>query len=457
MEKNSTSTSLGATQSSFWVRTAVSRFAVEIFDGTGHFGMWQSEVLDTLFQQGLDFSIEKNKPDDMEEKDWNAINRLACGTIRSCLSREQRYSLAKETSAYKLWTALEEKFLKKNCQNKLHMKKRLFRFSYVSGTTMNDHITNFNKLVTDLLNMDEKFKDEDLALMLLGSLLEEFEVFETTLLNGKDVVSLREVCVVLYSYELRKKERQANLNGDTEALIVRGHSQNRSKGNKGRSKSRHRLSKDECAFYREKGHWKKDCPKLKGKGKSDKNKSIAESNIAEGEENSDFSLAILSIGTSDLWVLGSACSHHMCPYQDWFFDYKELNGGVVYTANDISLTTYGIGSIRLKNQDGSVITLTGVRYVSELRKNLISVGTLESKGFEVRAKDGVMKIISGARVVMKGSRKNNNLYQYLGRTVIGTAAATSTDDRESEEMKLSHMRLGHAGEKSLNVLINKDY
>ncbi|KAL0446165.1 UNVERIFIED_CONTAM: hypothetical protein Slati_1744400 [Sesamum latifolium] len=180
----------------------------------------------------------------MEEKDWNAINQLACGTIRSCLSREQRYSLAKETSAHKLWTALEEKFLKKNCQNKLHMKKRLFRFSYVSGTTMNDHITNFNKLVMDLLNMDETFKDEDLALMLLGSLSEEFEVLETTLLNRKDVVSLQ-------------KERQANLNGDTEALIVRGRSQNRSKGNKRRSKSRHRLSKDECAFCREKGHWKK--------------------------------------------------------------------------------------------------------------------------------------------------------------------------------------------------------
>ncbi|KAL0411652.1 UNVERIFIED_CONTAM: Retrovirus-related Pol polyprotein from transposon TNT 1-94 [Sesamum latifolium] len=55
-----------------------------------------------------------------------------------------------------------------------------------------------------------------------------------------------------------------------------------------------------------------------------------------------------------------------------------------------------------------------------------------------------MKIISGAGVIMKGVRKNNNLYHYLGRTVIGTVVATSTDDRESEEMKLWHMRLGHA-------------
>ena len=56
---------------SIWARTAVTntRLAVEIFDGTGHFGMWQSEVLDALFQQGLEIAIEEQKPDDVEEKD----------------------------------------------------------------------------------------------------------------------------------------------------------------------------------------------------------------------------------------------------------------------------------------------------------------------------------------------------------------------------------------------------
>ena len=51
------------------------------------------------------------------------------------------------------------------------MKKRLFRFTYVPSTMMNEHITNFNQLVADLLNLDVIFEDEDLALMLLGSFL----------------------------------------------------------------------------------------------------------------------------------------------------------------------------------------------------------------------------------------------------------------------------------------------
>ncbi|PHU01393.1 hypothetical protein BC332_31180 [Capsicum chinense] len=112
--------------------------------------------------QGLDIAVEKKKSEEIEERDWNIINRLACGTIRSCLSREQKYAVKNETSAHKLWKALEDKFLKKSGQNKLLMKKRLFRFDYQHGTTMNEHITMFNQLVANLLNLDVKFEDEDM-------------------------------------------------------------------------------------------------------------------------------------------------------------------------------------------------------------------------------------------------------------------------------------------------------
>lgn len=65
-------------------------------------------------------------------------------------------------------------FLNRNNQNKVNMKKRLIQFTYVPGTTMNDHVTSFNQLVIDLVNMDEAFKDEDFTMMLLGSLPKEF-------------------------------------------------------------------------------------------------------------------------------------------------------------------------------------------------------------------------------------------------------------------------------------------
>ncbi|PWA53594.1 Retrovirus-related Pol polyprotein from transposon TNT 1-94 [Artemisia annua] len=176
---------------------------------------------------------------------------------------------------------------------------------------MNDHITSFNQLVTDLMNMDEVFKDQDLALILLGSLPEEYELLETTLLNGKDDVSLSEVCAALYSKELRRKDKQISSSGDAEVLLVKKGTDKR-----WRSKSRQRISKDECVFCHVKGHWKRDCPKLKTKDNHYKGKAVAEANVTKcDDEESDLSLATSSTKNAfDVWLLDSACSHHITPH-----------------------------------------------------------------------------------------------------------------------------------------------
>ncbi|XP_015068799.1 uncharacterized protein LOC107013393 [Solanum pennellii] len=234
------------------------KFAVETFDGSGHFGMWKGEVLDVLFQQSLAIAIEEKKLDSHND----------------------------------------------------------------------DHITSFNKLATDLRNMDMNFTDGDMSLMLLSSLPNEFEHLETTLLHRNDEVNLKEVWSTLYSYEQRKREKQ--------------------------------------------------------KGEE------AEASIARDPSTS-----------SDLWLMDIACSYHMCPNRDWFVDLQERECGFIHTANDNPLTVYGVGSIRLRNHDGLSRTLIDVRYVPYLKKNLISVGGLESKGFKVIEDNGMMRICSDALVVMK--------------------------------------------------------
>ena len=90
-----------------------------------------------------------------------------------------------------------------------------------------------------------------------------------------------------------------------------------------------------------------------------------------------------------------------------------------------------------------------------MKKNLISVGALESKGFKVITDNGVMRICSGALVVMKAIQRNNNMYHYQGSTIIGTTATTSNNEKEAEMTKLWHMRLGHAGGKSLKTLLDQ--
>ncbi|KAK5773311.1 hypothetical protein PVK06_049617 [Gossypium arboreum] len=353
----------------------------------------------------------------------------------------------RETSAKKLWDTLEEKFLTKSLENRLYMKKKLYRFTYAPGMSMNDHVNSFNKILADLLNLDEKFEDEDKALLLLNSLPDEYDHLTTTLLHGKDTITFDAVYSALYRSKTRKKDKRDHRDTTAEVLTVRGRSHSSKSGRRGKSKGR--PAKDECAFCREKGHWKKNCPKLQ------KAKAISNACVAEHDEESDFSLVGMAMACqTDEWILDSGCTYHMCPNKDWFSSPKELEGGIVLMGNDSACKTMGVGTVQFKNHDGSIQVLTDVRYVPSLKKNLISLGALESKGLTITLRDGLLKVVAGQLTVMKGTRRNN-LYFLNGSTVIGSTSTVSAKDVDSEATRLWHMRLGHAGEKALQTLVKQ--
>ncbi|XP_071727384.1 uncharacterized mitochondrial protein AtMg00300-like [Rutidosis leptorrhynchoides] len=118
--------------------------------------------------------------------------------------------------------------------------------------------------------------------------------------------------------------------------------------------------------------------------------------------------------------------------------------------NDVACKVVGIGTIQIKMYDGTVRTLTDVRHVPELKKNLISLGTLDSIGCEYRARGGVLKVSRGALVVMKGERCNG-LYLLKGSMVTG-ASGVSSSAKDVDTTKLWHMRLGHMSERGMMEL-----
>ena len=61
-------------------------------------------------------------------------------------------------------------------------------------------------------------------------------------------------------------------------------------------------------------------------------------------------------------------------------------------SNDRSCNMEGICTVHIKMFDGMVLELKKVRYVPQLKKNLISVGVLEALGHRVSIRDGVLKM-----------------------------------------------------------------
>ena len=62
----------------------------------------------------------------------------------------------------------------------------------------------------------------------------------------------------------------------------------------------------------------------------------------------------------------------------------------------------GIGIVHIKMFDGMVRELKEVRYVPQLKRNLISVGALKTLGLKVSIRDGVLKMIKSSMVILKG-------------------------------------------------------
>jgi hypothetical protein len=115
------------------------------------------------------------------------------------------------------------------------------------------------------------------------------------------------------------------------------------------------------------------------------------------------------------WLLDYGASNHLCLHRHWFITYQSIDDGIVYMGNDISCKVVGIGSIRIKVFDGFVKILTDVRHVTEIRKNLISLGVLDTRGYKIIVQGEVMKVYKGILLVMK-AKKVGNLFLLEGRT-----------------------------------------
>jgi hypothetical protein len=113
----------------------------------------------------------------------------------------------------------------------------------------------------------------------------------------------------------------------------------------------------------------------------------------------------------------------------------------------------GIGSVRIKMFDGTIRTLTDVRYIPKMKRNLISVSALDAKGYKYSGGDSVLKVTKGSLIVMKGDLSSTNgLYYLRGSTVSGNATPVISKNSDCDAANLWHMRLGHMSELGLAEL-----
>ncbi|GKD48492.1 zinc finger, CCHC-type containing protein, partial [Tanacetum coccineum] len=307
----------------------------------------------------------------------NVIQRKAYNALILYLGDRVLREIAKETTVVGIWKKLVTLYMTKSLSNRLYLKKKLYTFIMHSCKSQSEHIDEFHKLVGDLVAIDTAISDEDQAILLLTSLSSSNDNFVDTFLYGRDTLKLEDVLATLNSRELQKMTEAKG--GGGEGLYVRRRSGQRDMEqdtDSAWSKSQGRSSRLRCYICQSEEHLKRDCPSAN---------------------------VMMAMSVKELldWIIDSRGSYHMAYKRDYLFDFEEYYSGNVLLGDGRECRVRGTGKVRVQMRDGLIFVLDNVRYVSELRRNLISLGNLEKEG---------LGVIRGSLVVLSGTKMANRIY-----------------------------------------------
>ena len=95
--------------------------------------------------------------------------------------------------------------MKKSLAYRLFLKKRLYTFLMKEGMPIQVHIDTFNKIILELIRVENvKIRDEVKAFFLQSSLPQSYEGFVDTMLYGRTILILEDVKASLSSKEILK-------------------------------------------------------------------------------------------------------------------------------------------------------------------------------------------------------------------------------------------------------------
>ena len=437
--------------------SASTKFDLDKFDGTGDFTLWKEKMMAVLIYQKLDSAIEDDIPElkadaSARKEDATLVMKQARSAIVMNLSDNVLRQVIGEKTASGLWKKLEQLYMTKTTATKIFLKGKFYGFKMNATMTLEQNFDEMNKIILSLSNMGEEIKEEDQVVILLNSLPDQFKELRTVIMYSRESLTLEDVMSALRSRDAEitwEKAARMQSQKQDESLIVRGRSPKRhtSRGPSrfhSRSKSRPKETR-KCHHCGKVGHLIKHCWELKKKKKEEDNGNS--SAVVDDPYSRDGDVCCVSLDRdTQEWILDTGCTYHMCPKREWFIDYKETNGGKVLMGNDHQCNVIGIGSIAIKGSDGTTKILNNVRHIPDLKRNLISLGTLDDEGYDCRVSRGILKITKGSLVVMKGIKKSG-LYRLDGETV--PPAYASVIKKGNSDSVAWHTRMGHISEQGL--------
>jgi len=355
-------------------------------------------------------------------------------------------------TAAELWATLNKLFMESSLPNRIYTQLRLYSFKMVDNLSIDQNTDEFLRIVAELGSLHIQVGEEVQAIMILNSLPPSYIQLKHTLKYGNKTLSVQDVVSSAKSLERELSEQKETIRapGSTALYTVergRSHTKNtqgQGKGH-GRSNSKSRLT---CLFCKKEGHVKKDCyarkRKLENEGKGEV--GVITEKLVYSE-----ALSMYDQEAKDKWVIDSGCTYHMTSRMDWFSEFNENETTMILLGDDHTVKLKESGSVKVNTRSGSIRVLKNVRFVPNLRRNLISTGTLDKLGYKHEGGDGKVRFYKENKTALRGDLVNG-LYVLDGHTVVNEKCNV---EGSNEKIELWHCRRGHMSLNNMKISAEK--
>jgi hypothetical protein len=205
------------------------------------------------------------------------------------------------------------------------------------------------------------------------------------------------------------------------------------------------MSKVKCFVCKKFGHYAGQCPNRKKK-KGGTAATAEETDFqTQFQQECAFPVCCSSVEYSPhIWYIDSGASSHITSVREHFSDLRDTEVRIDISLGDNRVVTVaGIGTVSFRRENLPPISFTDVLFVPGMKKNLISVSTLQDRGFEVSFRGTEVLIYPRGCSIDSGQVigvREGDLYRLLFQPL---HALVASSDSSGQLCELWHRRMAH--------------
>lgn len=379
-------------------------------------------------------NAEKTALKESRKKDNKALYTIFQGVDESTFEKISNAKRAKEA-----WEILQKSFQGVEKVKKVRLQVLRGEFENLkmkSSENISDYVARLKTVTNEMKRNGESLDDVRVMEKLLRSLIRKFDYVVTSIEESKDLstISIDELVGSLQAHEQRmnqyddeshlEKALQSKVSiGDSSSssssVRSRGGYRGSYRGGQGRGRQtfsrgqnnegyqpsgrgqnfrgrgrggfqqRGDKSQLQCYNCNKYGHFSYECrsPKVEERNhfaaaKEDKDVGSAMFLTYKGDDE----------GKKNTWYLDSGASNHMCGHKELFTEIDNTISGEVTFGDSSKIPVKGKGTVTIVTKKGEKKYINDVYYIPALKSNIISLGQLVEKGYNIQMQDNSLII-----------------------------------------------------------------